>query len=302
MTRPYTGNTDGIGHHRPGLDGFVHAIETASGRRLWNDGTFVVRPMRGYPAGVPKYLSVHATGRAGDISRRRSGSRPGSGRDYLVTVIDWLITNATAIGLELVTDYGYNINPDGTPAFGRTWKCDRNAWKSQKAGVIEYGGTGDWIHIELDPKHADSTDWIAAVMKSFPTEAAPQPAPPPPAPPAPGMHPYPGTPVKAGSSGVHVIEVQNVVGAKPDGVFGPKTEQRVKDWQAHQGLKPDGIVGPITWGRMFPAAPVTPQCAPPADPPKARKSKASSSPAPDTETTGSGTATPEQANPSETDA
>lgn len=262
MTRPYTGNKDGIGAHRPGLDSFVRAIQTASGGRLWNDGTFVVRPMRGYPAGDPRYLSVHATGRAGDISRRKAGKHPGCNRDYLCTVIDWLVANADAIGLELVTDYGYSINPDGTPAFGRTWKCDRNAWRSQKAGVIEYGGTGDWIHVELDPKHSNSAGWIDEMMKSFPLEPAPQPKPPTPAPPAPGRYPYPGSPVTVGSTGVHVTEVQTVVGAKPDGTFGPKTLEHVKQWQAHQGLKADGIVGPITWSRMFPAAPVAATPAP----------------------------------------
>jgi peptidoglycan hydrolase-like protein with peptidoglycan-binding domain len=262
--RPYTGNKDGIGTHRPGVDGFVHAIQTASGGRLWNDGTFVVRPMRGYPAGDPKYLSVHATGRAADVSRGKTGKYPGCGRDYFCTVIDWLVANADAIGLEMLTDYGYDRNPDGTPAWGRTWKCDRDAWKSQKQGVIEYGGTGNWWHMELDPKHADSTAWIAEIMKTFPTEAAPQPAPPKPAPPAPGRHPYPGTPLQLGSKGPMVIEVQNVVGAKPDGDFGAKTDQHVRDWQAHHGLKADGIVGPITWGRMFPAAPVEPACPAPA--------------------------------------
>ena len=35
-----------------------------------------------------------------------------------------------------------------------------------------------------------------------------------------------------------------------DGIFGPLTEQAVKDWQAANGLKPDGIIGPKSWGAL----------------------------------------------------
>ncbi len=39
-----------------------------------------------------------------------------------------------------------------------------------------------------------------------------------------------------------------------DGIFGTKTEERVKDYQGRKGLKVDGIVGPITFDTLFPAA------------------------------------------------
>jgi peptidoglycan hydrolase-like protein with peptidoglycan-binding domain len=37
-----------------------------------------------------------------------------------------------------------------------------------------------------------------------------------------------------------------------DGVFGPQTEQTVKDFQQGNGLVVDGIVGPITWSHVPP--------------------------------------------------
>ncbi|MGB3763348.1 MAG: NlpC/P60 family protein, partial [Ornithinimicrobium sp.] len=49
-----------------------------------------------------------------------------------------------------------------------------------------------------------------------------------------------------GSRGGSVKTIQRIVGAYPDGVFGPKTHSRVKSWQRRNGLVADGIVGPIT--------------------------------------------------------
>lgn len=47
-----------------------------------------------------------------------------------------------------------------------------------------------------------------------------------------------------------VIEIQKIVGATPDGIFGPKTEKLVAIWQANEGLHADGIVGSSTMERM----------------------------------------------------
>lgn len=70
--------------------------------------------------------------------------------------------------------------------------------------------------------------------------------------PAPALiYAYPGSPLKLGSRGESVKHVQSVVGAKPDGDFGPATERRVKAWQKANGLLADGIVGVVTWKKMF---------------------------------------------------
>jgi putative chitinase len=45
-----------------------------------------------------------------------------------------------------------------------------------------------------------------------------------------------------------VVTLQQAVGATPsDGVFGPTTEARLRQFQRANGLVPDGIAGPATW-------------------------------------------------------
>jgi lysozyme len=62
---------------------------------------------------------------------------------------------------------------------------------------------------------------------------------------------YPGELIKVGSRGKHVEKVQKRVGAKADGIFGPKTEAAVKTFQKKHGLSVDGLIGPKSWGKMF---------------------------------------------------
>jgi len=79
--------------------------------------------------------------------------------------------------------------------------------------------------------------------------------------------------LKNGSKGEEVKLLQEKTGLGVDGVFGPGTEAKVKEWQAANGLAADGIVGPGTWGKMFGAAApvVTPAAAPVAIPPSSFK-------------------------------
>lgn len=55
---------------------------------------------------------------------------------------------------------------------------------------------------------------------------------------------------RLGSKGPMVEQIQIIVGAHPDGDFGPRTEEKVKLWQLENGLADDGVVGPFTLGRM----------------------------------------------------
>jgi hypothetical protein len=56
---------------------------------------------------------------------------------------------------------------------------------------------------------------------------------------------------KEGCTDVDITkDIQEVVGAKPDGIFGPNTTDLVKDWQKANHLMPDGIVGPKTLALM----------------------------------------------------
>lgn len=43
-----------------------------------------------------------------------------------------------------------------------------------------------------------------------------------------------------------------------DGIFGPKTLARVKEFQKNNGLKVDGVVGPKTWAKLRARQPVVP--------------------------------------------
>jgi GH24 family phage-related lysozyme (muramidase) len=70
--------------------------------------------------------------------------------------------------------------------------------------------------------------------------------------PVPVVHPYPGHPVKKGSTNTIAIKlIQVKVGVTSDGVFGDKTLAAVKAWQKAHKLVADGIVGPASWKVMF---------------------------------------------------
>ena len=70
---------------------------------------------------------------------------------------------------------------------------------------------------------------------------------------------YPGTPLRAGSSGPSVVVVQASLNriaqnypaipkiSNADGIFCPRTESSVRAFQRIFGLTPDGIVGKATW-------------------------------------------------------
>lgn len=53
--------------------------------------------------------------------------------------------------------------------------------------------------------------------------------------------------VRKGDKGADVRELQRLLGTRVDGVFGPRTETLVKEFQVKRGLVADGIVGPYTW-------------------------------------------------------
>lgn len=53
--------------------------------------------------------------------------------------------------------------------------------------------------------------------------------------------------IRKGASGESVAIIQRVVGAVPDGRFGPATRAAVIRFQRAHGLAADGIVGPLTW-------------------------------------------------------
>lgn len=53
-----------------------------------------------------------------------------------------------------------------------------------------------------------------------------------------------------GLKGEPVKRLQKKLGVEADGIFGPATEQAVKDYQKNNKLKVDGIAGPDTFASM----------------------------------------------------
>ena len=89
-SRPYTGNSDGAATGPlPGMDEWIRqAIKYGAGA-FWNNGSYGVRPKRGSES-----LSVHATGRAVDLSYRMSEKHPTANRKGSMAFLRILIDNA----------------------------------------------------------------------------------------------------------------------------------------------------------------------------------------------------------------
>ena len=157
--RPYTG-FDGVATEiTPGLQMLIRRLEKETARGLWNNGAWGVRDMKGKP-GQP---SVHATGRAVDMSWRDMPDDRGrpNYRAQAQKMIDVLIANADAIGLEMIIDYFPH-------PWGRAWRCDRNRWRKYDGRTVSGAPGGDWYHIEISPAMAANPQAIkAALDKAF---------------------------------------------------------------------------------------------------------------------------------------
>jgi murein L,D-transpeptidase YcbB/YkuD len=54
-----------------------------------------------------------------------------------------------------------------------------------------------------------------------------------------------------GSSGPDVAIAQRALSITDDGIFGPGTENAVRQYQRSRGLTPDGVIGPQTWTSLL---------------------------------------------------
>ena len=156
--RVYTGSSDGAAVRlTAGMKTFIDRVIYLSDGALWNNGDFGVRNMRGKTS-----LSVHATGRAVDLSYRKLGGKGVvKGRQHAVKWCKLLATNADLLGIEMIIDY--------FPApHGRAWRCDRAAWQRYTKKTVSGAPAGDWLHIELSPAMAgDPAAVHAAFIKIF---------------------------------------------------------------------------------------------------------------------------------------
>ena len=139
-SRPYTCNCDGASAGPlPGMDEWIRQAIKYGGGAIWNNGSWGIRDMRG-----STNLSVHATGRAVDLSYRMSEKYPLANRKGAMAFLNILIANANELGVEQVLDYF-------PKAFGRGYRCDRQAWKSYSKPEIHGAPGGDWLHVEVSP-------------------------------------------------------------------------------------------------------------------------------------------------------
>ena len=147
--RSYTGfDLYGTGA-APGVVALRDLILFLNAGKVTHLGTYVTRDARGKP-GQP---SVHATGRAVDIGY--------TNRADIEPVIDWLVTHADELGVEMVADYF-------PKPWGRAWRCDRAAWKVYDRKTIHGAPGGRWIHIEISPTLAnDAAAMNAALEKAL---------------------------------------------------------------------------------------------------------------------------------------
>ena len=132
--------------------------------------------------------------------------------------------------------------------FKFTDKCYKNKYREFQYAAVDYlNFKKEYLnisHIEIlknyygDSIYIDETTEISGIPSS-----------------------YPGSPLKIGSSGEKVRQMQRqlnvIAGAYPlipkiaeDGVFGPDTEEAVKVFQRIFGLTQDGIVGFKTWYKI----------------------------------------------------
>jgi len=57
--------------------------------------------------------------------------------------------------------------------------------------------------------------------------------------------------LRRGSKGDGVKMMQEALGIGADGIFGPGTERKLKEWQAANGLTADGVAGPMTLAKLL---------------------------------------------------
>lgn len=167
MPRKYTGNSDGLSKvgARPGLKKLVDLSIRRWG--FTNMGTFVNRSMNNpkAKAGDPKWLSVHATGRACDLGY--------SDRKKALEAWGWFLEHAAALGIEEIHDYAFDADKtDKALGWGRGFRCSRGEGAKAVKVYDENDNAGSrggkWLHLELSPAMADNAEEFERVWRSLP--------------------------------------------------------------------------------------------------------------------------------------
>lgn len=167
MARKYTGNSDGVSRTgaRPGLTKFMQLCQKRWG--FSNMGSFSNRTMNNPKAkkGDPKWLSVHATGRACDLGYKD--------RKDALEAWDWFIEHADALGIEEIHDYAFDTNvKDKELGWGRGYRCQRKPGEKLVKIYDDQDNAGSrggrWLHFELAPWAADDAPKLEAIWRSLP--------------------------------------------------------------------------------------------------------------------------------------
>ncbi len=105
----------------------------------------------------------------------------------------------------------------------------------------------DHIHFSFswDGAYGHTSWWTGKAITTIDPGPGSAPTPTPPTAPATS---YPV--LATGSTGPDVVLAQKVVGATPDGQFGPKTEAAVRAWQGAHAVAVTGVVDAPTWAKM----------------------------------------------------
>ena len=196
----------------------VKIVEDAKKRfGMTSLGIYNKRPIRGGTA-----WSSHAYGAAADLGYKN--------RADAETAIAFYIENSAELGIQRVHDY----------------KAKRY-WQAGKGWIERPPGDGDmWIHVEVHPSAWADTRTVDARIGAQNAPQAPAPAS------STAKPAYPGKPLKKGSKGAAVVQLQERLCIKADGDFGAATEKHVRNFQTEYQLTVDGVVGPQTWAALFP--------------------------------------------------
>ena len=118
-------------------------------------------------------------------------------------------------------------------------------------GWATYTGSAphtDHIHFSFswDGAYGHTSWWTGKAITTV--DPGPSSAPTPTTPPQPPSAVYPL--LIQGATGPDVALAQKVIGATPDGVFGPKTAAALRVWQGAHGVPVTGQLDPATWAKM----------------------------------------------------
>lgn len=148
-----------VKHKLAGTERWAELAQLHSGGAVWNNGTWVIRDVRGQPG----QISNHARGVAIDLSWRRiepRGLGVNDGRRKAVAFLQTCLDNWRLLGIQCVLDYWPQDH-------GRGWRCDRvnpqlpkphsaEAWVKYAKPTIHGAGGGDWFHVEITRQMAES--------------------------------------------------------------------------------------------------------------------------------------------------